>query len=437
MLCTSIKPLFPLKHSLDSSHSHIFFLWQNKRPKKRWNDIAIMELKSEAPLWSPLSPPPPSKQRYLKPPLFFLKKWNHQLFEELRENMHGYLLRPSKHFRANSSALNYANFFPCLSRSPIVKFPTFPLESPNFFVKLPSSFLFEHTVHDHRHHRHHHHQIQPLMDWGLHMVCTPTPKKSLVCPPPEEALFSSLWVMFLRFAGGGYACKVLSVMSSAVSELGIWFDPKSPQNLLSWSWGCWPSLLLGFNRKLPKKDGSVADVAPICAAFCKRAVADMFAGDEACWWCWVLYSEGTLRMLFWWWWWFGPSFMWWSEGGFMLMSSQAVFDGNLLPNTQLLRLWSNGGGLLLGHVLSAYKCVAEGLFRDPSWWISCKLMPSDDSWGWEVWTIHRESPPPPTPPFLVWWLIMGSVLMLLEIGLNMEGRFGGMFGGRSAVPMKW
>jgi len=32
---------------------------------------------------------------------------------------------------------------------------------------------------------------------------------------------------------------------------------------------------------------------------------------------------------------------------------------------------------------------------------------------------------------------MGSVFMLLEIGLKMEDKFGGRFGGRSEVPMKW
>ena len=118
--------------------------------------------------------------------------------------------------------------------------------------------------------------------------CTPTPRKSLVCPPPLSSLSTCLrlWGCICDNSHPELSASLPRVVSTKL-------DPYMSLYLLLFP--SWPWLLPHFKPKLPSHEGSL-EVAPIWAAFCNKAVADMFADEHVCWgWCWEQYKEGTLE----------------------------------------------------------------------------------------------------------------------------------------------
>ena len=120
------------------------------------------------------------------------------------------------------------------------------------------------------------------MDEVWQIVLAPTPRKSLVCPPPVNPLplpMNSLWVR-RRFA---------VYISFSFAIIGIWvaeFENSLP---------FWTVPPLHLNTKPSwKNGGSELEFAPISAAFCSKAVADMLAMWVWFTCCnWWLYSEET------------------------------------------------------------------------------------------------------------------------------------------------
>lgn len=255
-----------------------------------------------------------------------------------------------------------------------------------------------------------HHQIQPLMEDGWQRVCTPTPRKSLVRPP----VLSSFWVL-RRFKG--CICNWLRVDRSlgfSMSLVSSGFALYSPQNLFP----SWTKLLSHFNPKLPRKGSD--EVAPIWAAFCNKAVADMFPRCVWWEWCWILYKEGTLII------WLPADSLTLLNGSEVLLVSSwswVLPDDCLLPNTQLNWYWSDGGGFEQETSGSTY--TEPELVEDPSWWISWRSV-LIASWPWDPWPIHRES------PRLAW----SAVSSLLEGGLKIQDKCCGKVGA-SEAPIKW
>lgn len=177
----------------------------------------------------------------------------------------------------------------------------------------------------------------------VQIVCAPTPKKSLVS--------DMIWCGAEHIASElDTANWLIDLSCRSKLRLGLLEFMKSPSNLLlSWEW--------------------LSEVAPICAAFCSSAVADMPGAHRGWWWrcwSWLLKSEGML-----------------SRRESELLTSFALL---VLVNSPEL-----GDGILFPHSTFSWHSSCWAFDREASW--------SEDNADtsispicWGPWPVHKERP---------------------------------------------